>query len=74
MLVDGKYKNVLMSNQLLIFIEKFSPLLGFEPTTYQVAVYEADDIPMCHCASVVILQLFDNWTSPVLGKDAYFSI
>ena len=38
--------------QLLIFIEKFSPLRGFEPATYQVTVYEADDIPMCHRASV----------------------
>ena len=38
--------------QLLIFIEKFSPLPGFEPTTYQVIVYEADDIPMCHRAYV----------------------
>ena len=67
-MVDGKYKNVLTRNQLLIFIEKLSPLPGFEPTTYQVAVYEADDIPMCHRASVLILQLFDTWTSPVLGK------
>ena len=37
---------------IIILIEKFSPLTGFGPTTYQVAVYEADDIPMCHRASV----------------------
>ena len=33
-------------------LKKNSPLPGFEPTTYQVTVYEADNISMCHRASV----------------------
>ena len=33
-------------------LKKYSPLPGFEPTTYQVTVYEAADTPICHRASV----------------------
>ena len=37
--------------------EKSSPFLRFEPTTYKVAVYEKDDLPMCHGASVEFLTI-----------------
>ena len=36
-------------------------LLGFEPRVATVQVYEADDIPMCQCASVFSMILcFDS--------------
>ena len=49
--LQNLFKNFLVRIQIR---EKSSPLLVLEPMTYQVTVYEADDIPMCHRGSIFI--------------------
>ena len=55
--VTEKYFDGMRKGAFLVNIQiwkKSSHLRGFEPTTYQVTVYDAVDIPMCHRASVKI--------------------
>ena len=57
---DNRFKrNIYQCAELILiriciyFIYKYSPLPGFEPQTRRGSEYEADDISMCHRASVL---------------------